>query len=77
MQIPEWYTGSDQTGRIAAGIERAIERMDERTADNTDIDDLHELLALEKETNWRSFLFGLIGTIHFDLEEVDSARKIL
>ena len=43
MQIPEWYTGSDQTGRVAAGIERAIERMDERTADNTDIDDLHEL----------------------------------
>jgi hypothetical protein len=77
MQIPEWYTGSDQTGRVAAGIERTIERMDERTADNTDIDDLHELLTIEKEINWRSFLLGLIGTIHFDLEEVDSARKIL
>ena len=37
MQIPEWYTGSDDSGRVAAGIERAIERMDERTADHSDI----------------------------------------
>jgi len=77
MQIPEWYTGSDQTGRVAAGIERAIERMDERTADHSDINDLQELLKLEEETNWRNFLFGLIGTIHYDLEEVDSARTVL
>ena len=26
MQIPEWYTGTDQTGKVAAGIERVIER---------------------------------------------------
>ena len=77
MKIPEWYTGSDQTGRVAAGIEHAIERMDERTADSADIEGLHDLLTLEEEINWRSFLLGLIGTIHFDLEEVESARKIL
>ena len=77
MQIPEWYTGSDDTGRVAAGIERAIERMDERTADHSDISDLEELLAIEQETNWRNFLCGLIGTIHYDLEEIDSARQIL
>lgn len=77
MQIPEWYTGSDQSGRVAAGIERAIERMDERTADNSDINDLQNLLTLEKEINWRNFLCGLIGTIHYDLEEIDSARAVL
>lgn len=77
MQVPEWYTGSDESGRVAAGIERAIERMDERTADNTDITDLHALLKLENENNWRQFLLGLIGTIHYDLEEIDSARTIL
>ena len=77
MQIPEWYTGSDQSGRVAAGIERAIEKMDERTADHDDINDLQKLLKLEQEINWRSFLLGLIGTIHYDLEEIDSARATL
>ncbi len=69
--------GSDESGRVAAGIERAIERMDERTADNSDIEDLRALLQLESENNWRQFLLGLIGTIHYDLEEIDSARTIL
>jgi len=77
MHIPEWYTGSDQSGRVAAGIERAIERMDERTADHSDITDIQELLTLEEETNWRNFLLGLVGTIHYDLEEIDSARAVL
>ena len=77
MQIPEWYTGSDRSGRVAAGIERAIERMDERTADHSDITDIQELLTLEEETNWRNFLLGLVGTIHYDLEEIDSARTVL
>jgi tetratricopeptide (TPR) repeat protein len=77
MQIPDWYTGSDPTGKVAAGIERAIQRMDERTADHTDIKDLQALAAVEDETNWRNFLLGLIGTIHYDLEEIDSAREIL
>ena len=77
MQIPEWYTGTDQTGQVAAGIERVIERMDQRTADDTDIRDVQDLLALEQEVNWRSFLLGLMGTIHYDLEEIDSAKQIL
>jgi tetratricopeptide (TPR) repeat protein len=77
MQIPDWYTGSDPTGRVAAGIERAIQRMDERIADHTDIKDLQALTRVEDEVNWRNFLLGLIGTIHYDLEEIDSARTIL
>jgi len=77
MQIPEWYSGTDQTGQVAAGIERVIERMDQRTADDTDIRDVQDLLALEQEVNWRSFLLGLMGTIHYDLEEIDSAKQIL
>ena len=77
MQIPEWYTGTDQTGQVAAGIERVIERMDQRTADDTDIRDVQDLLALEQEVNWRSFLLGLMGTIHYDLDEIDSAKQIL
>ena len=76
MQIPEWYTGSDESGRVAAGIERAIERMDERTADHTDVADLEKLLATEEEVNWRNFLLGLVGTIHYDLEEIDSAHLV-
>ena len=58
MQIPEWYTGSDDSGRVAAGIERAIERMDDRTADHSDIADLEKLLVSENEINWRNFLLG-------------------
>jgi len=77
MQIPEWYTGSDDSGMVAAGIERAIERMDERTADHSDIADLEKLLGKETEVNWRNFLLGLVGTIHYDLEEIDSARETL
>jgi tetratricopeptide (TPR) repeat protein len=36
-----------------------------------------ELLRIEQEINWRCFLFGLIGTIHYDLEEIEPATKIL
>jgi tetratricopeptide (TPR) repeat protein len=38
---------------------------------------LQKLLSLEEEPNWRSFLQGLIGTIYYDLEEIESARKYL
>ena len=52
MAIPEWYTGTDTTGRVAAGIEAIIDRMDSRTADQSDIEELRALLKLETETNW-------------------------
>jgi hypothetical protein len=77
MENPDWYTGSDTTGRVAAGIESVIERMDARTADHADADLLLKLLSLEKETNWRCFLEGLIGTIFYDLDEIESARTHL
>lgn len=77
MGIPEWYTGSDASGQVANGIEAVIERMDDRTADHEDIVLLEDLLALEEEPNWRAFLRGLVGTIHYDLEELDSAREHL
>jgi len=77
MTIPEWYSGTDLTGRVAAGVEAVIERMDARTADHTDIDRLGALMELEQEVNWRCFLLGLIGTIHYDLEEIEPATQIL
>jgi len=77
MTIPEWYTGTDPTGRVASGIEATIERMDSRNADHSDIEKLKELLQIEEEINWRCFLLGLIGTIHYDLEEIDPATQIL
>ncbi|MEE4271553.1 MAG: tetratricopeptide repeat protein [Thermoanaerobaculales bacterium] len=77
MGNPEWYTGSDPSGRVAAGIESVIERMDARTADLTDTELVADLLALEQEINWRCFLQGLVGTIYYDLEEIDDARTHL
>ncbi len=77
MTIPEWYTGSDDTGRVAAGIESIIERMDGRTADHEDIEQLRGLLEIEQEVNWRCFLLGLVGTIHYDLEEIEPATRVL
>ena len=77
MENPDWYTGSDPTGRVAAGIESVIERMDARTADHADTELLLKLLSLEEEVNWRCFLQGLIGTIFYDLEEIESARTHL
>ena len=77
MENPEWYTGSDPSGRVSAGVESVIERMDARTADHADTDLLKTLLALESEPNWSCFLQGLIGTIYYDLEEIENARKYL
>ena len=77
MAIPEWYSGTDLTGRVAAGVEAVIERMDARTADNDDIATLQALLELEQEINWRCFLLGLVGTIHYDLEDTEKATRIL
>jgi hypothetical protein len=77
MANPEWYTGTDASGRVAEGIESTIERMDARSADHSDIESLMELLRIEQEVNWRCFLLGLIGTIHYDLEEIEPATQIL
>jgi len=77
MENPDWYTGSDPSGRVAAGIESVIERMDARTADHGDTELLQKLLSYEEEPNWRGFLQGLVGTIFYDLEEIESARKFL
>jgi tetratricopeptide (TPR) repeat protein len=76
-KTPEWYTGSDSSGRVARGIEATIERMDAHLADESDIDTLGELLEHEQEENWRAFLQGLQGTIHYDLEQIDRARELL
>jgi tetratricopeptide (TPR) repeat protein len=77
MATPEWYSGTDSTGQVAKGIEATIERMDSRAADHSDIEKLGELMQIEQEENWRCFLLGLVGTIHYDLEEVDRANEIL
>jgi hypothetical protein len=77
MANPEWYSGSDLSGKVAKGIEATIERMDARSADHSDIETLGELMQIEQEVNWRCFLLGLVGTIHYDLEEVDQARRVL
>jgi hypothetical protein len=77
MTNPEWYSGSDDSGRVAAGIETIIERMDRRTADHSDIEQLQALLEVEQEINWRCFLLGLAGTIHYDLEEIEPAAGVL
>ncbi len=77
MANPEWYSGSDSSGRVAAAIEEIIARMDAQTAGVEDVERLHELTSVEHEANWRSFLLGLAGTIHYDLDDVETAREIL
>jgi tetratricopeptide (TPR) repeat protein len=77
MAILEWYTGSDTSGNVAQGIEAIIARMDEHTADHSDISRLRELQSIETEVNWRAFLLSLIGTIHYDLQELDQAAEAL
>ena len=77
MTNPEWYSGSDESGHVAATIEAVIQHMDAQTADGEDITRLEELLELEHEVNWRSFIAGLIGTIHYDLESADTALAVL
>jgi tetratricopeptide (TPR) repeat protein len=77
MSGPDWYTGSDETGEVADGIEATIDHMNDQEADHTDIEELERLLELEQEPNWRCFLLGLIGTIHYDLDENEPASRIL
>jgi len=77
MAVPDWYTGTDTSGEVAQTIETVIERMDAEAADHADIDRLHRLLELERDANWRSFLLGLAGTIHYELEEEEDAADVL
>ncbi len=77
MSNPEWYSGSDVTGRVAAGIEAAIQRMDAHVADEGDVERLDALLGVEQEVNWRCFLLALAGTIRYDLDQVDAALPLL
>ncbi len=77
MANGEWYSGTDTTGTVAAGIEAAIKRMDARAADRSEINKLGKLLTLEKDENWRSLILGLVGTIHIELDDVEAARRVL
>jgi len=77
MNLPQWYTGSDHSGQVVAGIEETIANMDEHKAGSRDIERLGELLELEEEDNWRAFLLSLVGTILFDLEKYDDAAEAL
>jgi len=77
MNLPQWYTGSDRSGQVVAGIEETISNMDEHQAGSADIERLGELLELEEENNWRAFLLSLVGTILFDLEKYDEAAETL
>ena len=77
MPVPDWYTGTDTSGEVARTIETVIERMDAEAADHSDIDSLHRLLDLERDANWRSFVLGLAGTIHYELEEEEDAAAVL
>ena len=38
MAVPEWYTGTDRSGRVPRGIEQVIERMDAHDADHDDVE---------------------------------------
>lgn len=76
MDLPEWYSGSDQSGQVAAGIERLIARMDDHEADELDLERIDELLEIEGEENWRAFLLSLSGTILFDLERYEEAGEV-
>lgn len=77
MSNPEWYSGSDATGRVAGGIEAAIQRMDAHVADEGDVERLDALLGVEQEVNWRCFLLALAGTIRYDLDQFDAALPLL
>jgi tetratricopeptide (TPR) repeat protein len=77
MSIPEWYTGSDRNGDVPEGIEAIIAKMDEHKADHQDISRLRDLQSIETEVNWRAFLLSLVGTIHYDLQELDQAAEAL
>ena len=77
MTTKEWYTGSDTSGRVAAGIESIIGHMDDQTAGAVEIETIDNLLTIEKETNWRAFLLGLMGTIYNDLKNLEKAKTIL
>jgi tetratricopeptide (TPR) repeat protein len=77
VSIPDWYTGSDSTGDVARGIEAVIARMDDREANQKDIRRLRDLVAMEGEINWRAFLLSLVGTIYYDLQEIDDAAEVL
>ena len=77
MSNPEWYTGSDRSGSVAEGIEAIIAKMDEHEADHQDISRLRDLQSVETEVNWRAFLLSLIGTIHYDLNELYPTADVL
>jgi tetratricopeptide (TPR) repeat protein len=51
--------------------------MDDHDAGHEDILLLRDLLAVEDEVNWKAFLLSLVGTIHYDLGEIDAAAGIL
>lgn len=77
MSIPDWYTGSDHSGEVAAGIEKTIANMDDHVAGNEDILRLRDLLAVEDEVNWKAFLLSLLGTIQYDIGETEAAAGVL
>jgi hypothetical protein len=77
MAKPEWYSGSDRSGRVASTIEDVIAHMDAQEMDHEDLENLELSLTLEKDLNWRSFIHGLMGLILYELDDRPAARRTL
>lgn len=75
MNIFDWYSGTDKSGKVPATIEDVMNRMDLKTAGAKDLSRLRACLDKEDEANWRGFLLGLSGLILLGRDKVDSAQE--
>lgn len=77
MTVAEFYSGTDTSGKVPATLDEVIERSDHKKAQMSDVDELHQLLEIEEDPNWRGFVLGLAGLILYDLEDSSASRVCL
>ena len=68
----DWYSGSDETGEVPAGLDSYLQNSDDWSRDHR-LTVLFGLLEIERDPNWRGHLNYLVGAEHLHANDPQTA----
>ena len=77
MSSKQWYSGSDESGKVPSVVEEVSVLLEEDPPDvgPAHLETLKGAIEVEDEPNWIAFLTGLAGMVLEALDLSDEARK--
>jgi hypothetical protein len=72
----DWYSGSDETGEVPAGLDSYLQNFDDWSRDHR-LTVLFGLLKIERDPNWRGHLNYLVGAEYVQANDPQTAMPYL